>query len=260
MGLLTLLRSSTAAFAPSDVSGLALWLDASASSTLTLSGSDVTNWSDRSGNANHAARASGTQGPNLVTAGQNGKDVIDYTHTNGDNMTVTAASSINNIWDGGGYVAFVARIDSAGGSNTGRYLTKEQWTIDFREPSASVVKVNFLKTWSTSNYVARSSSADITVGNYYVVEVSYNADATANDATIRINGATETLTEATSPAGTRTSDSSNNLGIGGQASGGTGLSIDGRLAEVLVYSTTPTTTEQTSIRNYLAGKWGITVS
>ena len=37
--------------------GLALWLDASAGSTITLSGSDITQWNDKSGNANHAARA-----------------------------------------------------------------------------------------------------------------------------------------------------------------------------------------------------------
>jgi hypothetical protein len=37
-------------FDPLDVPGMVLWLDASDSSTLTLSGSNVTSWSDKSGN------------------------------------------------------------------------------------------------------------------------------------------------------------------------------------------------------------------
>jgi hypothetical protein len=41
-------------FTPIDIPGCALWLDAYDATTLTLSGSNVTQWRDKSGNAYHA--------------------------------------------------------------------------------------------------------------------------------------------------------------------------------------------------------------
>src|ERR1700748_1258223 len=44
-------------FNPSDIAGLTLWLDASDSSTLTLNGTNVSQWNDKSGNGNNATQA-----------------------------------------------------------------------------------------------------------------------------------------------------------------------------------------------------------
>ena len=49
---------------PSDVLGCQLWLDAADRNTVTLSGSNVTQWNDKSGNANHA---SGGTSPTYTT-------------------------------------------------------------------------------------------------------------------------------------------------------------------------------------------------
>ncbi len=47
-------------FNPLTIGGCALWLDAADSSTLTLSGSNVTQWNDKSGNGRNTSGVSGT--------------------------------------------------------------------------------------------------------------------------------------------------------------------------------------------------------
>ena len=63
-------------FAPSDINGLSLWLDASDSDTITLSGSDVTTWADKSGAGNTVTAASNR--PSIAVAQQNGLDGIFF--------------------------------------------------------------------------------------------------------------------------------------------------------------------------------------
>lgn len=53
----------------------AIWLDSSDASTLTLTGSGVDEWRDKSGNARHL-NAFGASRPTRITAAQNGLDVI----------------------------------------------------------------------------------------------------------------------------------------------------------------------------------------
>lgn len=66
---------------------LALWLDAEDSSTITLNGSTVSQWSDKSGNGRNAVRAAATNQPTYTTSGLNGKPVLTFDGTN-DSMQV----------------------------------------------------------------------------------------------------------------------------------------------------------------------------
>ena len=56
--------------------GPALWLDAADASTITLNGSTVSQWSDKSGNGRHLAQATNTAQPAYISSGLNGKNVI----------------------------------------------------------------------------------------------------------------------------------------------------------------------------------------
>ena len=64
---------------------LALWLDAEDASTITLNGSDVSQWDDKSGNGNHAAQAVAANQPARVTSGIQFDGTDDY-------MDITAAN------------------------------------------------------------------------------------------------------------------------------------------------------------------------
>jgi hypothetical protein len=54
----------------------ALWLDAADSSTITLSGSNVSQWNDKSGNARHATQATSSLQPTLQSSAYNGHAAV----------------------------------------------------------------------------------------------------------------------------------------------------------------------------------------
>lgn len=59
-------------------SDLALWLDAADAGTITLNGSTVSQWSDKSGNARHATQGTAANQPTYTASGLNGKPVLTF--------------------------------------------------------------------------------------------------------------------------------------------------------------------------------------
>ena len=53
-------------FAPTELTNVSLWLDASDSSTITHNSNSISQWSDKSGNGNHAIQSTSTKQPTLV--------------------------------------------------------------------------------------------------------------------------------------------------------------------------------------------------
>ena len=75
----TLLKSSgfRAAWTPANIT-TALWLDANDASTITLNGSTVSEWRDKSGNARHASQGTAANQPTYTATGLNGKPVLTF--------------------------------------------------------------------------------------------------------------------------------------------------------------------------------------
>jgi hypothetical protein len=69
-------------------SSLALWLDADDASTITLNGSNVSQWSDKSGNNRHATQATAANQPEYIasTAVLGGRPSVSATETTGYNL------------------------------------------------------------------------------------------------------------------------------------------------------------------------------
>ena len=84
---------------PADLGAdLALWLDADDSSTITLNGSDVSQWDDKSGNARHVLQAAASQQPVYNVTGLNGKPTITFDGTNDILLNQNAGSvGVTNI-------------------------------------------------------------------------------------------------------------------------------------------------------------------
>jgi len=79
---------------PDELGGsLALWLDAEDTSTITLNGSNVSQWDDKSGNNRHVTQATASNQPTYTTAGLNGKSIITFDGT-GDGLTLASEVSI----------------------------------------------------------------------------------------------------------------------------------------------------------------------
>jgi hypothetical protein len=69
------------AWTPAELTGLALWLDAADSSTITLNGTDVSQWDDKSGNGNHVSNATAATQPPYLATGWNGKPTLSFTQS-----------------------------------------------------------------------------------------------------------------------------------------------------------------------------------
>ena len=64
---------------PTDLGAdLALWLDADDVATISLNGSTVSQWDDKSGNDRHASQATAANQPEYTSSGLNGKPVLTF--------------------------------------------------------------------------------------------------------------------------------------------------------------------------------------
>jgi hypothetical protein len=97
--------AETALWTPTRISTVGWW-DASDSSTVTTSGTVVTQWRDKSGNSLHLAPVSGSTGPATNTITQNSLNVLDFDGDCLENNTFSHDIS-NPI-----YIAFLVELDS----------------------------------------------------------------------------------------------------------------------------------------------------
>lgn len=109
----------------------ALWLDADSPSTITLNGSTVSQWSDKSGNGRHATQATATNQPTYVSSAINAKPALSFDGTNdflnltdgtvptgNTNYSMFVVQRINVMAD----MMIFGRVGGAGGSGSACYL------------------------------------------------------------------------------------------------------------------------------------------
>lgn len=267
-------------FAPDDISGLQLWLDASAAETLfdaTTGGSlvaadgTVKRWEDKSGNNRHATEA--TNGPQRKTAVQGGKDVLRFDGTN-DKLSIASSTSTFDFLHNatGGIVFAVYKANAASGlafvwcnnTNPSTGSAASQAGAYFRHDTSDAATPN--------RYVAISNTPDgfrmakgsaqntISSGQFLCVAVQHEM-AQENDADrheVWLNGSQITGTDSlgvNQSAELQTGNASNNFHVMSNVNG-----LDtaaGDLCELIVYSGVMSQQNRQSVENYLLGKWGI---
>ena len=75
------------------VAGASLWLDADDASSLSLNGSLVTQWVDKSGNNRYATPGGAGSEPSLHTDGLNGRDTITFGSNDGMNINYALSAA-----------------------------------------------------------------------------------------------------------------------------------------------------------------------
>ena len=240
-------------FDPTYVWWLQLWLDADASSSITKDGSNkVSQWSDRSGNGNHATQATSNDKPTYYSEGMNNKPTLSF-----DGATDWMAA--NGVAD--------------------------TFNADF-----TMFLVSELATWFTLipvEVAAQRSAADGTAGvkspqfntNGTAVSIVWNLQNTSDDNDWRevplIYEMSTNYTDLTSSfrfngsANTRwdrsiTVPSTVDLFSIGQEFDGVPLSIPSNfyrwdISEVIVYNKILTASEKNKVNAYLGKKWWISV-
>lgn len=215
---------------PDDISGLEGWYDADDSASLTLSGSDVTQWDDLSGNGRHLEGVEGT--PTLVSAGLNGRDIIRFAAL--DNMYVASANRATLSQPN----TFFAVMRYESGSRSfaiDAEINSERHILALNESGG---KGMYAGTWATGGTSDTS---------WHIFSALFDT----TDSTLREDGAALFTGQ---DVGTRPFETTN---IGGRS---TSDGLNGDVAEVLIYSRALTSQEIDDVESYLSSKWGVSLS
>lgn len=236
VGFIGLVSSLTTPTSP--VSGMTLWLDANDSTTITLSGSNVTNWNDKSGNGNDFTSSS------TVTIGDiGGKDAISFPTFNGN--LLTSLSVLSDVITASAYTIFcvfeTSNIDAGPGglfSDTGGFLVLE--VGDAASPDANILNVD-----------GGLDTASVATGANTSTGVVVVAQHTGGN--IRIALGSDTWAQTTASGDTSTL--SNKLQVG-RGQGGTPW-FHGRIGEIIIYDKASSDSEISSNITYLTNKWSL---
>lgn len=243
------------------VAGYFAWYDASDTATITLSGSDVTQWNDKSANAYHLSQATSTYRPNSGTRTLNSKNVIDYT-SNTDTLVSTAASSVWKFLNYNTYTIFYAGImDSYPAGDTSWWMTTRGGSaaagpgIGLFFNDAGKLTHNVVGNSGTPvNNVATSAQSATTRAVWTVIGDPANATNTNRSDIRKDSGSAEKNNASTGTA--QNANPFQTLRVGDYIEAGT-LSIDGAIGEIIIYDSILTSTQIADNQTYLKNKWGI---
>ena len=227
----------TRAFNPLDIGGCTLWLDGADGGSMTLSGSNITTWRDKSGNGCNAT-ASGT--PVFVQNALASNSVVSFNGTSyftgSQTNTGTTQSTIAVVRFNSGGPQF-ARLASFGVNGSFDYNSASYYNLSSNTTQFAITR-NSVETdvsgLSADAYHIVTAIFDGTNGLYYV-----DGGMTSNSA-------------AWSSA-----FNYNQYRIGADQIPTTAQQLQGSIGEILTYSNALSTTERQQVERYLGWKWNI---
>ena len=231
-------------YTPVNLYGLQLWMDAADSSTLTLSGSTVTAWKDKSGKNNNTTLKSGS--PQLTAGAINGK----------------AAISMSGGWFTGPFAAAntgtqthsfaIASMDTNSGSYARIFSLGRPGINDFIDTTTHFAFIR--NSGQQQVMIGRNAQYDsVPFPNYsspFLVQSSQNG----NMEYIGVNGS---LTPQSLDTNIYDNFNITSYGIGINTNTGNYYAWNGLCAEILCYNYQLDDTERQKVEGYLAWKWGL---
>lgn len=235
------------------LSGLHSWYDASNAASITSSSGSVSQWNDLSGNGRHAAQGTSAYRPTTGTTTQNGKNVINFDGTAqyliADASITSNAMTIFSVYkrNGGGPNGTYGRLFSFwGGPGTPLdYDNTQSWEVHTSANSFNGITAPLVGLYRNAAQVAGST---IAYGTAYLFSGTLNGGNWSQNN----SGTTATGTTSTSSLNAL----KNTLGAG-MALGGGDAYFTGWFAEQIVFTRVLSGSEITTVRNYLAAKWGV---
>ena len=251
----------TGAWTPAALgSNLELWLDANDSSTITLNGSHVSQWNDKSGKARHLSQDTVSSQPQYEATGLNGKPALNnligrrlqtgalpvLRNVNGATMVAVARFTTPLVGaSSNGMLVFVSNGVGVGSTRFGLNANPSPGTPGTYSVAGRRLDADAFAT--VSSPTAITADPVIWMGN-----ANY-ATAQANS---WLNGVPD-IVGATFQTVGNTSDT-NALGVSVFSSPGASVNIydNTRLSEAIIINTTLSTANRQLIEGYLAWKWG----
>jgi hypothetical protein len=229
--------ATTGTWTPAQIT-TALWLDAADASTITLNGSTVSQWNDKSGNSRNFSQATAGNQPVYSTSALNGKNVINFVSS--DSLT-RAAIPFNDLGNNSLYVV---------GNNTGG--NSFNVTVIISRAATRTRNMLFGNGSSYWGVYTASSPVGFVGATYKICEII--ADQATNAFLYYQDGTSQ------GSAGTVNSDTvfgDNNCYLGNDQYGS---SLIGNIAEVIFCDEKNTDSDRQKIEGYLAWKWGLQAS
>lgn len=227
-------------FLPTSLSGLSLWLDAADASTVGLSGANVTQWRDKSGNGRNGTANGTVLYANRVIGGLN---TISFTAVTNSyirgNISITGTT----------FTCFAVATLSDSSKNDSRILSLGVvGSNDYSSASyaAAIVRTGGTNTFYTFRNLSGTSSLSVTYNVPFLICALY--DGTNKSLFINSVG--------TSNASVGTFNISN-YQIGSSFTEEATLNYGGFIGEEIVFSNALTTTQRQQVEGYLAWKWGL---
>ncbi len=230
-------------FAPTQISGCALWLDAADASTVILNGTSVTQWNDKSGNTRNLSQ--GTLANSPLYTSVNRRFMIDFIRANKTYLINTSISQI--------YTNFTLFI-----------IFQRKNIPSDNERIFVAIPVGYATDWNTTTgfsfntalEVASNGSGTVFSDNSNLNLNMYSLKTTNNVANLFKNGNTSSIL-------------TKNLGLNGNSIGillGSGTNsginavseqLNGYIGEVVLFYSPLSLVQQQQVEGYLAWKWGL---
>lgn len=232
----------TRAFQPTDISGLFTWMDGADPATMTISGSNITQWRDKSGTGLIFSNQIATQAiysSNLI----NGLPGVNLTNGSGFISSTSPVKSLNLSWAG-------VVVVKSGIANWGSIFTHGGRDLDFAVERNSISGGTTRIHFQTAN---DNVGCDIT---YVIDRVDLYLGTMTNGTSRffeRIGGGTDTSSSATNSLTMSTAGSNIRIGRsdGGEA-------FNSHIGEIVYYNRVITDIERQYLESYLTDKWKIT--
>jgi len=247
------------AFSPTNLKGLALWLDAEHKTALDGNGRLQT-WGDLSGNANDASQATSTSRPGLLSQAINNLPAVHFEGVSSGPYLSVADSSTMQWGTGDFLVALVARFSNNPTSGLTTGAGDFFWKSTFNGTNGA--GVGFLANIPTANYtVATGLALSINSTNYVFTQTAYNDGAGRLYLTRRIGTKLELRVNASSVAtqtGTATDVSASGTpALIGAIGNGVYYRLAGDISEMIAVKGPISDPDLTSLEAYLKGKYGL---
>jgi len=231
-------------FTPDVLSGLRMWLDASDRSTVTLAGSSVTRWTDKSPVGGQSVGGTGsysipyTYDPAIRAWVVR---VVEATPSDGTNIQGTMSLGTTSA----ATVFAVARNISAGAEAIFTYPSAvPDMHIGGATDGTGAIVATVRSTAGTRSIFQHTNSMGSTV--YHLLSATFDLSLSTNESTAWDNGTS---------SGTRPSNGNN----AGPMSSSNTIYFPGNwhLAEIIIYNRVLSTNERQAVESYLRKHWGI---
>jgi hypothetical protein len=249
------------------ITGLQLWLDASDAQTLydaTSGGSlvaadgGVARWEDKSGNARHFTQSTSGNRPLRKTGQQNGLGTLLFAagavSSRGDDLLI--GSDFGDYFQSGQSATVFVVFKTLTSDVRHELINKQDSSGGWRFLVESDNKVKLFFDDNSGGRTTVETASTVSTSSYSVL-VFKASGGSLSSAAIYKNGAS--LAVSASGSVQSVADNSAAVEVGGGTSSGVIYdSLDGNIAEVVVYSSALSDTDRASVENYLISKWGIT--